>query len=271
MFAHRGGASLMPENTCEAFANGVALGAEGVELDCRLSRDGVVMVHHDATLDRTTSGRGPISARTADELQALDAAYWFAPDRGYPLRGQGIRIPRLVDVLQQAADAALIIELKGIDPILGRAAVDVVRRVGALERVCFGGYSLVTLRAVREAEPAAITSACREEVRLALYKSWVRWPLRGVPYRALQVPEHGGGLRIVSPRFLRAARRARLTVHVWTVDDAHDIARMLDWGADGIISDRPDEAVSAVQRWTASAEALNTERRGARPGREHRG
>ncbi|MPZ17916.1 MAG: glycerophosphodiester phosphodiesterase [Luteitalea sp.] len=261
----------MPENTCEAFANGLALGAQGVELDCRLSRDRVVMVHHDATLDRTTNGRGPISARTADELRALDAAHWFAPSKGYPLRGKGIRMPRLVDVLQQARDAALVIELKGIDPTLGRVAVEVVRRAGALERVCFGGYSLATLRAAREAEPTVITSACLEEVRLALYKSWVRWPLRRLPYRALQVPEHGGGLRIVSPRFVRAAHRAGLTVHVWTVDEPREIARMLDWGADGIITDRPDEAVPAVQRWLESAGAFSTERRGAHRAREHRG
>lgn len=252
VFAHRGGAALMPENTWEAFANGLALGARGLELDCRLSRDEVVMVHHDATLDRTTNGRGPISARTAEELQRLDAAHWFAPDRDYPLRGKGIRIPRLVDVLLQAGEAAMIIELKGIDPMLGRMAVDIVRRAGALQRVCFGGYSHATLRAVRAAEPAAITSACLEEVRLALYKSWVRWPLRRLPYRAFQVPEHGGGLRIVSPRFVRAAHRAGVLVHVWTVDEPREIARMLDWGADGIITDRPDEAVRAVEQWTRS-------------------
>lgn len=271
VFAHRGGAALMPENTWEAFANGLALGAQGLELDCRLSRDGVVMVHHDATLDRTTSGQGPISARTAEELEALDAAHWFAASEGYPWRAKGIRIPRLADVLRQAAEARLIIELKGIAPILGRAAVEVVRRAGALERVCFGGYSLAMVRAVREAEPTAITSACLEEVRLALYKSWVRWPLRRPPYRAFQVPEHGGGLRIVSPRFVRAAHRAGLAVHVWTVDEPRDIARMLDWGADGIITDRPDEAVPAVQRWLGSVEAFNTEQHGARPAREHRG
>lgn len=252
VFAHRGGASLMPENTWEAFANGLALGADGLELDCRLSHDEVVMVHHDATLDRTTSGRGPLAARTAEELDTLDAAYWFAPGRGYPLRGKGIRIPRLTEVLRHTRDAPVIIELKGIDPILARAAAEVVRRAGALERVCFGGYSLTTLRAVRDAEPAAATSACREEVRLALYKSWAHWPLRRLRYRVLQVPEHAGSQRIVSPRFVRAAHRAGLAVHVWTVDEPHDIARLLDWGADGIITDRPDVAVPAVRQWLGS-------------------
>ena len=79
MYAHRGGAALRPENTIASFDNGLSLGADGLELDVHLSRDGVVVVHHDPTLERTTSGRGKVSALTADELAQLDAAYWFTP------------------------------------------------------------------------------------------------------------------------------------------------------------------------------------------------
>ena len=79
MYAHRGGAALRPENTIASFDNGLSLGADGLELDVHLSRDAVVVVHHDTTLERTTSGRGKVSALTADELAQLDAAYWFNP------------------------------------------------------------------------------------------------------------------------------------------------------------------------------------------------
>src|SRR5215217_3881167 len=102
VYAHRGGA-LRPENTIASFDHGLDLGADGLEFDVHLSRDGVVVVHHDPTLDRTTGGSGVLSARTADELGSVDAGHWFrAPGAGaaeFPFRGQGIGIPRLRDVL----------------------------------------------------------------------------------------------------------------------------------------------------------------------------
>src|SRR6185369_17288932 len=95
VYAHRGGAKLRPENTLLAFDHGLALGADGLEFDVHLSRDGVVVVHHDATLDRTTSGHGPLSALTADQLARLDAGFHHEAFRG---RCGGI--PRLDDVLR---------------------------------------------------------------------------------------------------------------------------------------------------------------------------
>ena len=106
MYAHRGGAALRPENTLEAFDHGMALGADGLELDVHLSRDGVVVVHHDRTLDRTTGTRGPIAGLTAAELERVDAGYWFrSPDGGdaYPFRGGGLGIPTLRTVLLSVA------------------------------------------------------------------------------------------------------------------------------------------------------------------------
>ena len=81
MFAHRGGSALAPENTIAAFDRGLALGADGLELDVHLSRDGVVVVHHDRTLERTTNLAGPVANRTADELARADAGYFFRPVR----------------------------------------------------------------------------------------------------------------------------------------------------------------------------------------------
>src|SRR5688572_14224873 len=77
VYAHRGGAALRPENTLEAFDHGLALGADGLEFDVQLARDGVVVVHHDRTLNRTTDGRGALADRSASELIALDAGHWF--------------------------------------------------------------------------------------------------------------------------------------------------------------------------------------------------
>src|SRR5207253_1967579 len=103
VFAHRGGAALRPENTIAAFDHGLSLGADGLELDVHLSRDGVVVVHHDATLERTTNRRGPVAALTADELARLDAGYHFEGFRG----GAG-GVPTLKEVLRRYPSTTLI-------------------------------------------------------------------------------------------------------------------------------------------------------------------
>jgi glycerophosphoryl diester phosphodiesterase len=244
VFAHRGGAGLAPENTRGAFVQAVSMGVDGCELDVRLSRDGEVVVIHDATLDRTTDADGPVSALTAAELAGVDAGYRFGPDAGFPWRGRGEGVPRLADVLADHPSLPFIVEVKGDDPAVAAAAVAVVRGAGALDRVCFGGFADVTLAAVRRAAPEACTSAATEEIRRALYRSYA-WLAPGrVPYRAFQVPEiASGGTRVVSRRFIRAAHRGGLVIHVWTVNAPDDVARLKAWGVDGVISDRPDVAL----------------------------
>lgn len=243
VFAHRGGAALNPENTLPAFEHAVALGADGIELDVRLSRDGEAMVIHDPDLDRTTDLRGPVARATADELARADAGFHFRPDAGHPWRGRGAGVPRLRDVIVRFPALPFIVELKGRDAELARVAVEVVRAAGALDRVCFGGFSDDTLRAARRVGPDGCTSAATSEIRWALYRSYVGWPLGRQPYRAFQVPEALNGTTIVSPRFVRYAHRAGKLVQVWTVNTEPDMRRLVDWGVDGLITDRPDLAL----------------------------
>lgn len=227
VFAHRGGSALAPENTIAAFDNGLALGADGLELDVHLSRDGAVVVHHDRTLDRTTTLRGPVAERTVEELQRAN-------------------VPTLAGVLARYRDSRIIIEMKVNHPDLAAATIDVIRRADAVDRVCLGSFGLRVLRAARALEPAMATSGAREEVRWALYRSWCQWPVARVAYGGYQVPELAGRTRVVSPRFIAAAHGAGLAVQVWTVDTEEDARRLLGWGADALISDRPDVIVPIV-------------------------
>jgi glycerophosphoryl diester phosphodiesterase len=251
VFAHRGGSGLAPENTITAFDTAVALGADGLELDVRLSRDGVVVVHHDASLDRTTNASGGIDALDADELARVDAGYRFRRGGGahpeYPCRGQGIGVPTLAAVLARFRDARVIVELKLNDPALAAATLAVVRRADAVDRVCFGAFGRRVLRAARDAAPALATSAAREDVRWALYRSWCGWPHRRPAYAGFQVPEWSGRTRVVSRRFVDAAHRAGLGVQVWTVDAEDDARRLLALGVDALITDRPDVIVPLVR------------------------
>jgi len=230
VFAHRGGSKLAPENKMAAFDAGMAAGADGLELDVHLSRDGLVVVHHDRLLDRTTRGTGPLAARTAAELAALD-------------------VPLLRDVLARHHSARVIIELKESRAELARAVIQEVRRAGAADRVCLGSFSARVLRMARGIDPGIATSGGRMDVRMALYRSWIFMTPGRVRYQAFQVPELAGRTRVVSPRFVRLAHQAGLAVQVWTVDEPEDMRRLLDWGVDGIISDRPDVAARVVGEW----------------------
>ena len=269
VFAHRGGAALRPENTILAFDHGLSLGADGIELDVRLSRDGLVVVHHDATLERTTDGRGPVAALTAGELARLDAGHWFTPLGGppspagsspatarqpalYPFRGLTGGVPTLAEVLRRYPGARFIIELKLNEPALAHGAIDAIRGADAVERSALGSFGTQVLRAAREYEPRIPTGASREETRLALYRSWVRWPVARPRYREFQVPELSGSTRVVSRRFVKYAHEAGVAVRVWTVNAEADMRRLLDWGVDALISDHPDVAVQLVRGGTAA-------------------
>ena len=247
MYAHRGGAALRPENTIAAFDNGIACGADGLEFDVHLSRDGVVVIHHDHTLERTTSGRGALARFTAAELAKMDAGYNFADANGqYPYRGKGFGVPTLREVLHRYPNAPLIIELKSGASRLAHAVVDQIRAAGALERVAIGSFYADGLEAVRAYEPRLPTGAAKNETRWALYRSWVGWPLGRTRYREFQVPPRVGLTRIVTRSFVEHAHRAGLPVKVWTVNAARDIQRFVSYGVDAVITDRPDVARSVI-------------------------
>jgi len=255
VFAHRGGCALGPENTTAAFDRGMAAGADGLELDVRLSADGVVVVCHDETLDRTTNASGPVLARTAAELSRVDAGYRFDDVSGrQPFRGQGIGIPTLREVLDRYPGIPIIVEMKPDTAEMGRALAAEVVAAGAVGRVCAAGYGSRSLAAARQALPAMASSASRTEVRLALYRSWAGWAAKRTDYGAYQVPEHAGSLRVVSPRFIRHAHRTGVEVQVWTVDEAADMQRLLEWGADALISNRPDLAVTIRDQFLSAGQ-----------------
>jgi glycerophosphoryl diester phosphodiesterase len=126
--------------------------------------------------------------------------------------------------------------------------VDLINAAGAADRVCVGSFGLRALREVRALAPAIATSAAREEVRWALYRSWCRWPVTRVPYGGYQIPEIAGATRVVSPRFVADAHRAGLRVQVWTVNAEADATRLLDWGVDALITDRPDRMIALIRQ-----------------------
>jgi len=240
LIAHRGGAALAPENTLEAFRQAVRWwGCDVLEIDVQPTRDGEVVVLHDANVDRTTDGRGPAAAHTLDALRELDAGYRYSPDGGrtHPWRDRGVRIPTLAEVLEAFPTVRGNIEIK--DARAGPRAREVIAAAGAEGRVLVAAED----RAARLAAGAhgAPTSASEQELRAfyllhrlglaALYRPEVD---------ALQLPFRHRNRVIPTPRFVRDAHRLNLPVHVWTVDEVEEMRWLLRAGVDGIVTDRPD-------------------------------
>ena len=253
VFGHRGGAKIGPENTLLAFARGLAAGADGFECDVRLSSDGVPVVIHDPTLDRTTDTTGPVSALTADALARVDATCRFQPGAPAYAATEVVGVPTLQSVLERFPGARVIIELKDPLDALARAVAGLVGALAAERRVCVGSFNRAVLETVRAVAPGIVTSASLHEARRTLARSWLPIPRFGpAAYRAFQVPERSGRLHVVRPAFVRQAHREGALVQVWTVDHPRDVDRLLGYGVDGIISDRPDLTVPARDAWVAA-------------------
>ena len=249
-----------PENTLIAFDAGLSAGADGLEFDVHLASDGQVVVIHDATLERTTDGSGTVAERTSAELATVDASRRFGIDLEHRWPGQTAGVPSLDAVLARYA-VPLIIEMKGEDVRLGPAVVASVRRASATMRVCLGSFSADVLASARAAAPDIATSAARAESLRALQRSWLGLSPGRVPYRAFQVPERSGRLRVVSRRFIRAVHKSHCAVQVWTVNEEADMRRLFDWGIDGLITDHPDVAVRVRNAWVQERRTKDERRR----------
>ena len=163
--------------------------------------------------------------------------------RRFQFRGLGIGIPTLRDVLARYRDMLIIIEMKEDSVEMGRAVAAEIRAADAVERVCAAGYGQRSLDAARAALPEMATSASRPEAQWAVYRSMAGLPVRRARYNAFQVPETAGWIRIISPRFIRHVHDAGRRLQAWTIDEEPDMRRLLGWGVDGLISNRPDVAV----------------------------
>ena len=240
----------MPENTLEAFAAGLAAGADRLELDVHATADGQVVVLHDEALDRTTDGTGPARAFTLAALAQLDAGYRFrAPDGTSPYRGRGVRVPTLAALLEAFPDVPLNIEIKQETPPIESAVLATLDRHGARGRTLLAAEHASIMARIRAAAPDVPTSASAPEVAEFVFR--LRdGQLAGYrpPGVALQVPPAFGGTPIVTAASVAAAHALGLEVHVWTINDEAEMDSLLDLGVDGLMTDFPARALTVLRR-----------------------
>ncbi|MCD4556731.1 glycerophosphodiester phosphodiesterase [Schaalia sp. lx-100] len=231
VIAHRGGGGEAPENSERAFEALRSLGIRHIETDAHVSADGVVVVNHDASVDRTFHAQGMIHDYAWNDLKRMEGI-------------SGQRMLALSEALEAFPDMYFNIDAKSdavVDPLL-----EVIATHRAFHRVLIASFSEKRLMKVRALCPQVTTSlGTAAVVRLLAaahtHSDAAAWgvpgPKRGV--RAVQVPEYQGPIRVVDRRFVAAAHRAGLAVHVWTVNDEADMHHLLDIGVDGLVTDRP--------------------------------
>ncbi|MFJ9720343.1 glycerophosphodiester phosphodiesterase [Streptomyces sp. NPDC101213] len=225
-FAHRGGAADGLENTVAQFRRAVEAGYRYIETDVHTTRDGRLVAFHDATLDRLTDGTGRIADLPWTEVRRARV-------------GGSEAVPLFEELLETFPEVRWNVDMKA-EPAL-HPLLNLIARTGAWDRVCVGSFSEArVVRAQRLAGPRLATSYGTRGVLNLRLRSW------GVPATvrrsavAAQVPEEQSGIQVVDRRFVRSAHARGLQVHVWTVNEANRMHRLLDLGVDGIMTDHID-------------------------------
>ncbi len=255
-YAHQGGAWEAPSSTLHAIARAIGAGATGIELDVHATADGELVVCHDATVDRTTAGSGTIASFTLEELRQMDFSYWWIPGADvtpgrpptdYPFRGRApgdrtFGIATLREVLEGFPGVVLNLDIKQTAPVVApyeEALARLLAEYGRGDDVIVASFLDPATDAFRTYAPAVPTSAgtiATAEAWRAVQEGEAMPDTAAVAY---QVPERQGDLVVVDERFVAAAHESGKAVHVWTVNDAESMERLLDLGVDGIISDMP--------------------------------
>ncbi|MGC4772056.1 glycerophosphodiester phosphodiesterase [Micromonospora sp. DT44] len=257
VFAHRGASYDLPEHTLAAYLRALDEGADGLECDVRLTRDGHLVCVHDRRLDRTSNGRGLVSARTLAELDALDFGSWhpagassgdLPPDESHT---RLLTLARLLDaVLAAGRPVRLLVETKHpsrFGSLVERRLVDLLRQYGLADpapddpvQVTVMSFSPLAVRRIRELAPALPTV-----LLLEVLPPWLR--LGRLPFGA-RIAGPGIGLLRARPHLLPALRAAGNQVYVWTVNEPADVELVLAGEVDGIITDRPAHVLARRDR-----------------------
>lgn len=255
VIAHQGGDGERPSNTMAAFQNAVDIGVDVLEMDIHSTSDGVLVIIHDDTIDRTTDGTGRVNDYTFAELQAFDAGYdWptlaeeaHRTDR--PYRGQGITIPALEEVFQTYPTMRMVIEIKQTAPSIVQPLCDMLREYNLAEQVIIASFHPEPMNDFRATCPEVATAAVEDEIVpfFVLSTIWLSGAYAPTA-EAFQVPEYSGDLHVVTPAFVANARAKNIMVQPWTINSAEQMQTMIDADVNGMITDYPSQLLTLLGR-----------------------
>ncbi|MBV6395130.1 MAG: Glycerophosphodiester phosphodiesterase [Anaerolineales bacterium] len=252
VIAHQGGDGLWPSNTLFAFEHAAALGVDVLEMDIHMTKDGVLVVSHDDTVDRLTDGEGFIKEMSLAQVQGFDAAYDWSPlDNGaeYPYRGQGIIIPTLESVFERFPDYRMNIEIKQEEPSIAKPFCALLRKHHMENKILVASFKDEALAEFRETCPEVATSGSRGQIKPFIYMHLAFLGRLYPPnFSAVQLPIEDSGITLLTRRFVQVAHARGLWVDAWTIDDPAEMRMLVGLGVDGIITDRPDLLMEALGR-----------------------
>jgi glycerophosphoryl diester phosphodiesterase len=253
VIAHQGGDGLWPGNTIYAFEKAVGIGVDVLEMDAHITKDGHIVLIHDEKVDRTTDGTGLIEDMTLDQLKQLDAAYQWSNDDGktFPFRRQGIQVPTLDELFEKFPRVRYVIEIKLTQNPIDKPLCDLIRKYNMQGKIMIASFHDEAMQNFRKTCPEVATSASRGEVTAFVLLGKIFLSGLTVPqYESIQPPydpQESMNIPIMTERFIREAHAKNIAVEPWTVDDPELMEQYVEWGVDGVITDRPDLMMEVLE------------------------
>ena len=251
--AHQGGNKIYPDESLLAFTNAINMGIQVIEFDIHRTKDGIIVINHDQTIDRLTNGTGLIREMSWVELQQVDGAYnWSLDGLTYPYRGKGIKILSLIEMMDTFPQQVYDIEIKQHDPPLEKDLCDLLRKYGvAADQAIVASFRDETLARFHDICPEVAISLPVNQGTVLYILSRIGLE-RLLPLDAVvaQLPTTFStklGKLELDRRYIEAFSKGDRQVWVWTVNDSIEMKRLVNMGAHGIMTDRPDILMDFVQ------------------------
>lgn len=263
IIAHQGGNHLAPSSTIVAFDKAVEIGAQVLEYDLHITKDGNLALIHDPTVNRTTNGTGKVVEMTLAEVQALDAGYSFKDLNGeHSYRGQGVYIPDLREMFERYPDMLHLIEIKDTNPYERMDEIittlwDLVQEYNMHEKVLVSSFDSFILERVTELTggEAATGGGKGETTNFVVAHKFFLHPFYFPKVDSFQLPTAQAGFDLTDTKLIKGANRLNQQIYFWTINDKDIMLRLLENGAHGIITDRPDLLKDAIEEYKQSKAA----------------
>lgn len=254
VIAHQGGNLLKPGNTLTAFEHAEQLGVDVIEFDIHMTKDGHLVAIHDDTVDATTNGTGRVDEMTLDEIQALDAGYHFKDLNGdYSYRGQGVYIPTVEEVFEQFGHLRMNIEIKDAYPLGEPSTIEtklweLIQQYEMEDKVLVASFDddIIKRFQVASNHQVAVSGGRSEVTKFVILHYLFLDKFYEPTVDAFQVPLEQRNINLTNERLINGAQNLNVHYHFWTINDEETMRSLLQKGADGIITDRPDLLVQIM-------------------------
>lgn len=255
VIAHQGAELLAPSNTMTAFKQAAQLGVDVLEFDIHITKDGELVTIHDQTVDRTTNGSGFVHELTLEEIQKLDAGYHFKDLNGdYSYRGKGATIASLEEVFQAFPNMRMVIEIKDDNPSeqlgdISEKLWSLIQKYDKVDEVLIASFDQEIIDQFREVSSGKVVlSAGETEIRnFIIFNKLFLSNLYKPNADAFQIPTKESIFNLSKPSIMKEAKRRNVNVQYWTIDDKETMRRLIEDGANGIITNRPDLMLEVLE------------------------